>query len=87
MGVSAGGTSCLWLGIHSDLKQSDSIDPVANQSTRPAYIAVDDAQTSLDPHLMRKWISNSLYGGHAFGVGTISREGCVRPDSLGLIAS
>jgi hypothetical protein len=43
---------------------------------------VKDAQTSLDPKELREWISNSIYGGHAFG---FSGNGRKRPDEFELL--
>lgn len=66
-GGSAGACSSLWLGLHDDLANPNSADPVARESTRVRSIAVAGAQTSLDPKQMREWIPNIAYGGHAFG--------------------
>ncbi|MFT4176983.1 MAG: alpha/beta hydrolase [Luteolibacter sp.] len=67
-GGSAGACSILWLALHDDLANPDSPDPVARQSTRLACVALDGAQTTLDPKEMREWTPNSRYGGHAFGI-------------------
>ncbi|WP_442888615.1 GDSL-type esterase/lipase family protein [Congregicoccus parvus] len=69
-GTSAGGCTALWLAFHDDLADFTSSDPVARQSTRVYCVAVDSAQTTLDPLQMREWIPNSRYGGHAFGFAT-----------------
>ena len=74
-GGSAGACTCLWLAMHDDLGDPQSSDPVARESTRPCCAAVAGAQTSLDPEQMRRWIPNSVYGGHAFGF-----QGGWRPD-------
>ncbi len=66
-GSSAGACTSLWLALHDDLAEPASSDPVARQSTRLSCAAVVGAQTSLDPKELRGWISNSVYGGHAFG--------------------
>jgi len=66
-GGSAGACTSLWLALHDDLADPKSQDPVARQSTRLQYAAVTGAQTSLDAQQLRVWISNSNYGGHAFG--------------------
>lgn len=66
-GGSAGACTMLWLAFHADLAQPASADPVARQSTRLFCVAVDEAQTSLDPAQMAEWTPNSSYGGHAFG--------------------
>jgi len=67
-GSSAGACSSLWLAFHDDLADPASDDPVARQSTRLLTAAVIGAQTTLDPVLMKAWIPNSTYGGHAFGI-------------------
>ena len=67
VGNSAGGCSALWLALHDDLADPDSVDPVARESSRPCAAAGMAAQTSLDPQQMKAWIPNILYGGHAFG--------------------
>ena len=66
-GTSAGGASTLWLCCHDDLAQPESDDPVARQSTRLLCGAPVAAQTCFDPHLLRQWLPNMNYGGHAFG--------------------
>lgn len=66
-GGSAGACSSLYLALHDDLRQPQSPDPIARQSTRLWCAAVDGAQTSLDPAQLKAWTPNSRYGGHAFG--------------------
>jgi acetyl esterase/lipase len=66
-GTSAGGCMGLWLAFHPELADPASSDPVARESTRLWCVAVNDAQTTLDPQLMREWTPNTRYGGHAFG--------------------
>ena len=68
-GGSAGACSSLWLAFHDDMAQPDSTDPVARESTRSGRpgVAVNGAQTSLDPLQLREWMPNMRYGGHAFG--------------------
>jgi acetyl esterase/lipase len=66
-GGSAGACSSLWLAFHDDMAKPDSPDPVARESTRLTAVAVNGAQTSLDPAQLREWIPNMSYGGHAFG--------------------
>jgi hypothetical protein len=66
-GGSAGACSSLWLAFHDDLAAPQSDDPVARESTRLTCAAVSGAQTCLDPKLMKEWMPNSKYGGHAFG--------------------
>jgi acetyl esterase/lipase len=69
-GGSAGGCSSLWLLYHDDLADPKSADPVARESTRLHCAAVTGAQTTLDPKVLREWMPNARYGGHAFGVRT-----------------
>jgi acetyl esterase/lipase len=75
-GGSAGGCSSLWLAFHDDLADPKSSDPVARESTRLFCVAVNGAQTTLDPRVLREWMPNSRYGGHAFAVRTTNaRDG------------
>ncbi|QIF03382.1 M14 family zinc carboxypeptidase [Roseimicrobium sp. ORNL1] len=78
-GVSAGGCTALWLGLHDDLAKADASDPIARKSTRLSAVAVKAAQTTLDPQLMLEWIPGSNYGGHAFG---LQKPGMSRPDAF-----
>ncbi|MEQ1839102.1 MAG: family 16 glycoside hydrolase [Verrucomicrobiales bacterium] len=66
-GGSAGACSSLWLAFHDDLADPKSEDPVARESSRLLFAAVNGAQTTLDPAQMKEWTPNSRYGGHAFG--------------------
>ncbi len=66
-GVSAGGASALWLCCHDDLAQPQSEDLLLRQSTRLFCAAPVAAQTCFDPQLLRAWLPNMNYGGHAFG--------------------
>ena len=75
-GGSAGACSSLWLAFHDDMADPTSADPVARESTRLSCVAVSGAQTTLDPKLLREWMPNARYGGHAFGVRTAgNRDG------------
>jgi acetyl esterase/lipase len=78
-GVSAGGCTALWLGLHENLAKSDAKDPIARQSTRLNAVAVKAAQSTLDPQIMLEWIPGSNYGGHAFG---LQKPGMSRPDAF-----
>lgn len=69
-GGSAGGCSSLYLALHDDLADAKSEDPVARQSTRLYTAAVTGAQTTLDPKILREWMPNYRYGGHAFAIRT-----------------
>lgn len=67
-GGSAGGCSSLWLAFHDDMADPKSTDPVARESTRLYCAAVNGAQVSLDPKVVREWLPNYTYGAHAFGM-------------------
>lgn len=67
-GGSAGGCSSLYLLYHDDMADPQSADPVSRESTRLFCAAVEGAQTTLDPELLREWMPNYTYGGHAFGI-------------------
>lgn len=71
-GASAGGLSALWLAFSADRANRRSSDTVERESSRPNYVAVRNAQTTLDPQQMRRWTPNSRYGGHAFGFAWVS---------------
>jgi acetyl esterase/lipase len=73
-GGSAGGCSSLYLLYHDDMANAKSDDPVARESTRLFCAAVDGAQTSLDPKVLREWMPNYTYGGHAFGFRTAEKR-------------
>jgi acetyl esterase/lipase len=81
-GGSAGACTSLWLAFHDDLADPKSSDPIARQSSRLTCAAVNGAQTSLDPKELREWISNSVYGGHAFGFAAPGRQ---RPQEFELL--
>jgi len=67
-GGSAGGCSSLWLAFHDDMADPKSEDPVARESTRLYCAAVNGAQVSLDPKVVREWLPNYTYGAHAFAL-------------------
>jgi acetyl esterase/lipase len=67
-GGSAGGCSSLWLAFHDDMADPKSEDPIARESTRLYCAAVNGAQVSLDPKVVREWMPNYTYGAHAFGM-------------------
>lgn len=69
-GGSAGGCSSLWLLYHDDLADPKSEDPIARESSRLTCAAVIGPQTTLDPKILREWMPNAKYGGHAFGFRT-----------------
>jgi acetyl esterase/lipase len=75
-GGSAGGCSSLWLAFHADMADPKSDDPVARESTRLFCAAVNGPQTTLDPKVLREWMPNYGYGGHAFKVTKgVSKDG------------
>lgn len=67
-GGSAGGCTSLWLAFHPEMADPTSADPIARESTRVSCVAVNHAQTTLDPRQMKEWTPNSEYGSQAFGV-------------------
>lgn len=67
-GGSAGACSSLWLAFHDDMADPKSSDPVARESTRLYCAAVNGAQVTLDPKIVREWLPNYTYGAHAFGL-------------------
>jgi hypothetical protein len=66
-GNSAGGCTSLWLAFRDDMADPKSADPIARESTRLTCVGIRNAQTTLDPSLMKEWTPNSRYGGSAFG--------------------
>lgn len=66
-GGSAGAASSLWLAFHDEMADPKSDDPIARESTRLICAAVSGPQTCFDPKLMKEWMPNSKYGGHAYG--------------------
>ncbi len=81
-GGSAGACSSLWLAFHDDMADPKSTDPVARESTRLHCVAVNGAQTTLDPKVLKEWIPNARYGGHAFGVRTPANRDGAFPEFL-----
>ncbi|WP_165232192.1 alpha/beta hydrolase [Aquisphaera insulae] len=59
-GNSAGGGIALWAGMHEDLADPASDDPVRRQSSRLACLGLVGAQTSYDPRFIK-----ALVGGRA----------------------
>lgn len=81
-GGSAGACTSLWLALHKDLADPSHSDLIARQSSRLSCAAVTGAQTSLDAVELRRWISNSVYGGHAFG---FAKKGRSRAEEFDLL--
>ncbi len=69
-GGSAGGAASCWLAMVDDLADPHSPDPIARISTRVTCATPLQAQTSLDPKQMRRWIPSITYGAHAFFSGS-----------------
>jgi arylformamidase len=59
-GGSAGGCTSLWLALHDDLADPESEDPVSRESTKPICAAVSNAQTSIDPLVIREWLGDQV---------------------------
>lgn len=59
-GGSAGAGTSLWIGFHDDMAKPESQDPVLRQSTRLTCMAVQGAQSSYDPRVIKE-----LIGGRA----------------------
>jgi acetyl esterase/lipase len=58
-GGSAGAGTSLWLGFHDDLADPQNPDPVLRQSTRLTCMAVNGAQSTYDPRLIREWVGEA----------------------------
>lgn len=58
-GGSAGAGTSLWLGFHDDLADPKSDDPVLRQSTRLTCMAVNGAQSSYDPRVIKDWVGEA----------------------------
>jgi acetyl esterase/lipase len=58
-GGSAGAGTSLWLAFHDDLADPKSDDPVLRQSTRLACVAVQGAQSSYDPRVIKEWVGEA----------------------------
>ncbi|MSU51276.1 MAG: alpha/beta hydrolase [Opitutus sp.] len=58
-GGSAGAGTSLWIGFHDDLADANNTDPVLRQSTRLTCMAVNGAQSSYDPRVIRAWVGEA----------------------------
>lgn len=58
-GGSAGAGTSLWIGFHDDLADPKNADPVLRQSTRLTCMAVQGAQSSYDPRVIREWVGDA----------------------------
>lgn len=72
MGGSAGACMSLWIGYHDDFANPASPDPVERESSRLQAMAVNGAQTTLDPKVLSELISPATArhpsGPHFFGI-------------------
>lgn len=60
-GGSAGAGTSLWLGFHDDLADPKNPDPVLRQSTRLSCMAVQGAQSTYDPRVIKKIIGGRAH--------------------------
>ncbi len=60
-GGSAGAGTSLWIGFHDDLADPKSADPVLRQSTRLTCMAVNGAQSTYDPRVIKAWIGGRAH--------------------------
>ncbi len=60
-GGSAGAGTSLWLGFHDDLADVKNADPVLRQSTRLTCMAVNGAQSTYDPRVIKKIIGGRAH--------------------------
>lgn len=58
-GESVGAGASLWLGFHADLADPARDDAVLRESSRLRCLAVNDAQSSYDPRVIRDWIGDA----------------------------
>ncbi len=58
-GGSAGAGTSLWLGFHDDLADPTSSDPVLRESSRLSCMAVQGAQSSYDPRVIKEWVGEA----------------------------
>jgi acetyl esterase/lipase len=58
-GGSAGAGTSLWLGFHDDMSDLNNADPVLRESTRLTCMAVQGAQSSYDPRVIKEWIGEA----------------------------
>ena len=87
LGGSAGGMTALWIGFHDDMADPNNADPVLRQSTRLKVMVPDDAQTTLVPDVVTRYIGavatqyEPYYDGKVFG---ISKEEATSPKAINL---
>ncbi|MEW6302923.1 MAG: alpha/beta hydrolase, partial [Verrucomicrobiota bacterium] len=76
-GGSAGAGTSLWLAFHDDLADPKSSDPVLRQSTRLTCVAVNGAQSTYDPRVIKEWV-----GGRAHEHPALEGFYGLKPDEL-----
>jgi arylformamidase len=59
-GISAGGTSSLWLAYHDDLADPRSSDPISKLSTRLRAVVGLSPQPCLEPAIIRAWVGDEV---------------------------
>ncbi|MGZ0654584.1 sialate O-acetylesterase [Coraliomargarita sp. W4R72] len=75
-GGSAGACSALWIGLHDDLADLSSSDPVLRYSTRVSGVIAQSGQTSIDPRVVEEWIGPIVWDFNMFSkaVGAINAK-------------
>jgi acetyl esterase/lipase len=58
-GGSAGAGTSLWIGFHDNMADPKNADPVLRESTRLACMAVQGAQSSYDPRVIKEWVGEA----------------------------
>ena len=58
-GGSAGAGTSLWLGFHDDFADPKNPDPVLRESTRLTCMAVQGAQSTYDPRVIKEWVGEA----------------------------
>lgn len=58
-GGSAGACMAIWMAVRDDLADPDSDDPVARLSTRVSGVIGQNGQTTLDPHVILKYVGGN----------------------------
>ena len=58
-GGSAGAGTSLWIGFHDDMADPRSDDPVLRESTRLTCMAVQGAQSTYDPRVIKEWVGEA----------------------------
>jgi acetyl esterase/lipase len=76
-GGSAGAGTSLWLGFHDDLADPKNEDPVLRESTRLSCMAVQGAQSTYDPRVIKE-----IVGGRAHEHPALPDFYGLKPDEL-----